>query len=134
MNNTGASPKNILVVDDERAFLHAVKKLFNTDNFSVETAETLEEAITLINGRNFHIVITDIRLTDVMSREGLEILKYLRDHRPETRVIILTGYGNAEIMEKAYEMGASLYLEKPVSANILRNIIKNQGGPSAIGN
>lgn len=121
----GLLQKNILVVDDETAFLHAVKKLFQNEEFSICTAETLGEAIELIRQKLFHVVITDIRLTDVMSREGLEILKYAKSFRPETKVIILTGYGNSDVMEQAYELGASLYIEKPVSANLLRNIIKN---------
>lgn len=127
MTKTQTRQMNILVVDDEKAFLHAVQRLFQTGEFSVDTAETFKEAIDLINEREFDVVLTDIRLTDVMSREGLEILKYLRENSPGTRVIILTGYGNPEIMERAYDMGASLYLEKPISANILRSIIRNQG-------
>ena len=118
--------KNVLVVDDESAFLLAVRKLFQGQEFSVDTAETFEEAIDLINRRDFHIVITDIRLTNVMSKEGLEILRYVRENKPGTRVIVLTGYGSPEIMEKAYDMGAILFLEKPLSASVLRNIIRNQ--------
>ncbi len=127
MKMTETPQIKILVVDDEKAFLHAVKRLFENGEFSIDTAETFKDAIDLINGREFDVVVTDIRLTDAMSREGLEILKYLRQRSPGTRVIILTGYGNPEIMERAYDMGASLYLEKPVSANILKSIIRTQG-------
>ncbi len=128
MTETQTHQKNILVVDDESAFLLAVKRLFQDPQYSIETAETFEEAIDLINRREFHIVMTDIRLTDVMSKEGLEILRYVREFKPGTKVIVLTGYGNPEIMEKAYAMGASLFLEKPLPASILRSIIRNQGG------
>lgn len=126
MIETEKHHKNILLVDDESAFLHSARKILQDSEFSIDTAETFEDAIDLIDHRQFHIVITDIRLTSVMSQEGFEILKYVKENKTGTKVIVLTGYGSPEIMEKAYDMGASLFLEKPVSANTLRSIIRNQ--------
>ena len=96
--------------------------------FFVATAESLEEAMTLLNKHDFHIVITDIRLSNVTRNEGLEILQRIREDKTGTTVVILTGYGNPKIMENAYSLGANLYLEKPVPFNILRSIIQNQKG------
>ena len=120
--------KSVLIVDDEGTFLMAIKRILDGPELAVETAENFEDAIALINDRDFNFVITDLRLTDVINTEGLDILKHIRKHRPGTKVIILTGYGNTRIMEEAYSMGASLYLEKPVSGNILRSILVNSGG------
>jgi DNA-binding NtrC family response regulator len=119
--------KRILVIDDETTFLLSMKRLLNGPKFFVATAENLEEAMTLLSEHDFHIVITDIRLTNVMKKEGLEILQHIKRNKPCTTVVILTGYGNQEIMEKAYSLGANLYMEKPVPVNVLLRIIENQG-------
>jgi ActR/RegA family two-component response regulator len=63
-----------------------------------------------------------------MRNEGLEILQYIREYKPGTTVVILTGYGNPKIMGNAYSLGANLYLEKPVPFSILKSIIENQKG------
>ena len=122
------SEKRVLVVDDEDTFLMAIRRILDGPELIVETAENFNDAIALINEQDFDFVITDLRLTDVINTEGLDILKHIRDHRPGTKVVILTGYGNSRIMEKAYSMGANIYLEKPVSGSILRSIIVNSGG------
>jgi DNA-binding NtrC family response regulator len=122
------SEKRVLVVDDETTFLMAIRKILDGPELCVDTAENFKDAIALINEKSFNFIITDIRLTNIINTEGLDILKYIKEHRPETKVIILTGHGNAEIMEKAYAMGANNYLEKPVSSNVLRSILANSGG------
>ncbi len=118
----------VLVVDDEGTFLMAIRRILDGPELIVETAENFNDAIALIDEQDFDFVITDLRLTDAINTEGLDILRHIREHRPGTKVIILTGYGNTRIMEKAYSMGANLYLEKPVSGNILRSILVNSGG------
>jgi DNA-binding NtrC family response regulator len=126
MKETHMADKRVLIVDDETAFLVSIRKILQGPDLLVDTAETFNEARSLIDCNDYTTVITDIRLTDVSSREGMEILRYVKERRPETRVILLTGYGSPEIMEKAYAMGASNYLEKPLSASILKNILNNE--------
>ena len=120
--------KSVLVVDDEKAFLVSIKRLLKDPGFFVATAESLEEAMALLNEYEFNVVITDIRLSNATRNEGLELLQYIREFQPHTAVVILTGYGNSKIMENAYSLGANIYLEKPVPFRILRSIIENQRG------
>lgn len=118
----------VLVVDDEGTFLMAIRRILDGPELIVETAENYNDAIALIDGQDFDFVITDLRLTDAINTEGLDILRHIKERSPGTKVIILTGYGNSRIMEKAYSMGANLYMEKPVSGSILRSILVNSGG------
>ena len=120
--------KRVLIVDDEAAFLVSIKKLLQSFEFEIHTAETLREAMDLLSEHSFCAVVTDVRLSNVMGREGFEILKYIKQHIPVTVVIILTGYGGPEAMETAYTLGANVYLEKPVSANVLRGILEDSIG------
>ncbi len=117
--------KKVLLVDDETAFLVSAKKVLEGPDLSIDTADNFHDAISMIETRRYDIVVTDIRLSDVASREGMDILRHVIEHHPGTKVILLTGYGSQEIMEKAYAMGACNYLEKPLSGNILRSILQN---------
>ena len=120
--------KKVLVVDDEGTFLMAIKRILDGPELIVETAENFNDAIALIDKQDFSFVITDLRLTDAINTEGLDILSHIKERSPATKVIILTGYGNSRIMEKAYSMGANLFLEKPVSGSLLRSILVHSGG------
>jgi DNA-binding NtrC family response regulator len=117
----------VLVVDDEIAFLLGVKKCLQEPELSVDVSETYEDAIALLNSREYDFVITDIRLTGALSEEGMDILKYLKGYKSGIKVIVITGYGNKEVMQKAYSLGADSYFEKPVSASTLMNAMKELG-------
>ena len=116
-----------LLVDDEHVFLLLLKGFLEQPELIVDTAETYEEAISMINMKHYDIVISDIRLTGVLGEEGLAILQYVKENIPVTKVIIITGYDNAAVMNKARRLGADMYLEKPVSANFLLRAMKNMG-------
>jgi ActR/RegA family two-component response regulator len=117
----------VLLVDDEHVFLLLLKGFLEQPELIVDTAETYEEAISMINMKHYDIVISDIRLTGVLGEEGLAILQYVKENIPITKVIIITGYDNAAVMNKARRLGADMYLEKPVSANFLLRAMKNMG-------
>jgi two-component system, response regulator YesN len=74
-------------------------------------------------------VISDLRLTGTCGKEGLEILQYIREQKLDTRVILVTGYGNFEIMNEAFKLGASFYFEKPVSREALIQALETLGFP-----
>lgn len=116
--------KRVLIVDDEVAFLVSIKKLLQSFEFEIYTAATLQEAMDLLSEHSFGAVVTDLRLSNIMGREGFEILKYIKQRSPSTIVIILTGYGGPEAKETAFTLGANIYLEKPVSPSVLRGILE----------
>jgi two-component system response regulator PilR (NtrC family) len=81
----------------------------------VDTAENIEYAKELLDKRAYAAVIADLRLSGFASQEGLEIIRYVKDRHPETQIILITAYGNQDVMRKAYTLGAAFYFEKPVS-------------------
>lgn len=115
--------KRILAVDDEIAFLLALKKILINTELEVDTAETMQEAIDLIESRKYDAVIADIRLTGVLQNEGLMILGHLKKACNGTKVIMMTGYGNPDVMQEVYNLGADYYFEKPVSVNVLKSAL-----------
>jgi DNA-binding NtrC family response regulator len=119
--------KRLLVVDDEIAILIAFRKIFEGFQIEVDTAETLDQAISMINEREYDAVIADLRLTGILGQEGLEILRRTKEKNPEICLIMITGYGNPDIKKRAYANGADLYCEKPVSIKYLQNALKRFG-------
>lgn len=119
--------KRILIVDDAAGFLLALKRIFQGPDLVVDTAETIEDAMALLKEQTYQVVIADIMLTMVLREEGLEILEYVKEHTPGTKVIILTGYGRPDILKKANTLGADLFFEKPIPPNILQNTLRCWG-------
>ena len=115
----------VLVVDDEQAFLLGIKKLLQTPEMMIDTAETFEDAISLLDSNRYAAVVADIRLTGILREEGLEILKYIKERDPGTKVIMITGYGNPEVMDRALLFGADYYFEKPVPLEMLRKALND---------
>lgn len=105
----------ILVVDDEPAILFAYCKLIEKDGMIVDTSANLADAIRLIRARCYLAVIADMRLAGSDNRDGLEILRIIRNEHPDTKTILATGYGDSEIEKMARDLGVSYYFEKPVS-------------------
>ncbi|MCG2722250.1 MAG: response regulator [Thermodesulfovibrionales bacterium] len=119
--------KHVLLIDDEPAILMAFKKLLQSPGIEIDTAETKESAQSALNQKNYDAVIADLRLGDTGGEEGLELLRFVKQHNPAVPTILITAYGNPEVMEKTYRLGADLYLEKPVSSNTLKDALKKLG-------
>ncbi len=119
--------KHLLLVDDEPTILMAFKKLLQSSEMSVDTAEDIEYAKELLDERVYDAVVADLRLSGFAGEEGLEIIRYVKERHPETHIILITAYGNPEVMKKAYNLGAAFYFEKPVSTNVIKNALKSLG-------
>jgi DNA-binding NtrC family response regulator len=119
--------KKLLVVDDEVAFLLALKKLLVEPGIEVDTAETMEDSMFLIEQNAYDAVIADIRLTGVQRKEGLAILDRVKGGGGGTKVIMMTGFGNPDTMQEAYSLGADYYFEKPVSVTVLKGALQKLG-------
>jgi ActR/RegA family two-component response regulator len=114
----------ILVLDDEQTFLLGIKSFLEDYGMRVDTAETFDDALSLLEVNAYEAAIVDIRLTGVLREEGLDILEFIKKCRRYMKVIIITGYGNSYVKQRAYALGADAYFEKPVSAEILLNELK----------
>ena len=119
--------RNILIVDDEVAFLYPMKKMLNGPGLHVDTADTYEQAMLLVKTLRYDAVIADVRLGGALSREGLAILDFIKDRDNDTKVIIMTGYGGPDVMKHAYHLQADYYFEKPVSFRTLSAALNHLG-------
>ncbi|HVR38181.1 MAG TPA: response regulator [Thermoanaerobaculia bacterium] len=105
--------KRILIVDNEESILAAVKRYFTRRGYTVDCARELEEAEALATYIEYDVAILDLSLRDHCGREGLEILRFVRQSRPHTRTILLTAHGTPMLEREAFRRGCDVFLHKP---------------------
>jgi DNA-binding NtrC family response regulator len=111
----------ILVVDDEKAMVLALKGLLTKEGYQVETAGSGEEALRRLETGNFHLVITDLSMDGV---GGMQVLERGRAVDPDLAVIMITAYGSEKIAVQAMKLGAADYLPKPFDNDELRVVVQ----------
>jgi DNA-binding NtrC family response regulator len=117
----------LLIVDDERGILVALKGLFGKEGYEVETAESGEEALAKVKAGLFHVIITDLSMQGM---SGLDLMRSVRQLDPGCAVLMITAYGSQRIAVEAMKAGAEDYLPKPFDNDELRikvrNVMENQ--------
>ena len=114
----------LLVVDDEESICFSMSEYFSLQGYKVDTASEVEEAEKLLGAIDYRVVIQDLRLTMTSNHDGLEMIRLIREHHPQTRIIILTAYGSPEIEEEARRCGADAFLRKPKPLSQVAQIVQ----------
>ncbi len=110
----------ILFVDDDRTILELVKEYLSAFNYHISVVDNGLKALELIKERDFDVVFTDFKMPDI---DGLELLAVIKEYRPETEVIIVTGHGTMESAVKAMKIGSYDYIQKPFKLDVLKIVI-----------
>ena len=100
----------LLIVDDEEQFVEALSERLSMRDFDVTTALTGEDAFEKITNYNFDVVILDVRLPGI---DGTGVLRKIKNLKPLTEVIMLTGHGTVEMAIEGMKLGAFDFLMKP---------------------
>ncbi|MCS7158433.1 MAG: response regulator [Blastocatellia bacterium] len=127
MEDDRTEPKRLLIVDDDEAITSSLASLLGSDAVVVRTASTWEHAVELLQTQTFDLVITDLRLSGTMGMEGLELISMIKTRLPQTRVVLLTGYGSPEVERQARERGADAYLDKTLPISMLVERVRALG-------
>jgi len=114
----------LLVVDDEESICFSMSEYFSLQGYKVDTASELEEAEKLVGATNYKVVIQDLRLTMTNSHDGLDMIKLIRAHNPQTRIVVLTAYGSADIEDEARRCGADAFLRKPKPLSQVAQVVQ----------
>ncbi len=114
--------RRILIVEDEAtlAFFLAHSLMSEAEDYEVLTARDGEMAVGKMEEKPFDVVISDIVLPRM---DGLSVLRQTRKRWPQTKVILMTAYGSPEIKNRAHEMGAFAYIEKPFVYSTMRDLV-----------
>jgi DNA-binding NtrC family response regulator len=111
----------ILVVDDERTICIAVQRLLSARGHRVDSAPSAEAAIETLARDPVHVVITDLNLKGA---SGMDLLGWVREHAPETAVVMITAFGSEKIAVEAIKRGAADYLPKPFDNDELELMVE----------
>lgn len=120
---TGTVKKSLLMVDDEPIVQKFVTKILTDEGYTIETAGNGAEALFLLGGKKFDLVLLD---TNMPTMDGFQLLKIMKDNNIHTPVIILSGDEQEELEDRGLnlEPGILEYLHKPVQPALLVPKIK----------
>ncbi|GBC60550.1 response regulator [Desulfonema ishimotonii] len=106
----------MMLVDDEERFLITTQKLLSKKGYDVLIANSGTEALDLLNQKNVHVVILDVKMPGM---DGIETLREIKTRFPLTEVIMLTGHATVESAVDGLKSGATDYLMKPTGLDEL---------------
>jgi len=110
----------ILVVDDELPICDLLYEFLSLQGYQVTTATNGREAISKFEENCPDVVILDIRMPEM---NGIEVLQKIKEIDSNAKVIMLSAFGDSKTIEKALQMGASYYMEKPLEFDRLMKIL-----------
>ena len=116
-----ADTYSILYVDDEPALRMLVQDQLTSEKHTVDTADDGDTAIETLKKKSYDVILLDMRMPRV---GGIEVLKYLRERKSKSRVIVLTAVDDLSVAIEAVKNGANDYLTKPYDLNTLMAAIR----------
>jgi len=118
--------QSVLVVDDDAIFRERLQKAFISRGFTAHAAATGKEASELAKTHTFSAATVDLKLPN---ESGISIVEDLHKINPQTKILVLTGYGSISTAVEAMKKGASNYLSKPADADQILEAL-NENTPS----
>jgi len=108
------SDASLMILDDDGPFRTRLGRAMEQRGFTVDAIETAAEARSLVSSKPPAFAVLDMRLED---GNGLDIVDLLHERRPDSKMVMLTGYGNLATAVSAVKRGAVDYLAKPADAD-----------------
>ena len=105
--------KSLLIVDDDNPLRDRLARAMEKKGFVVTQAESVKSGITMAQSASPAFAVVDLRLGD---GSGLEVVKEIQKQKKESKIIIMTGYGNIPTAVAAVKAGAIDYIPKPADA------------------
>lgn len=117
-----ADATRILVMEDDVNIAKGLEMVLADEDYSVRVANDGQSAIDAFKEEDFDLLIADIRLPDM---NGLDVIKQVRRHTPETKIIVITGFVSTSVAVDAMQNGVTDFLPKPFSEKqILKSVNK----------
>lgn len=128
---TDFSAPSVLIVEDEQSIRDVLVELFEVRGTRVDSAATLDAAKAVLAHRAFDLIVTDIRLGGRRDG-GLQVMAAAGVLSPEAMVIALTAYPDDANRHASLRLGATHFLEKPVSLETIAELATAAGVPTAL--
>lgn len=105
-----AGQPQVLLMEDESSVAEGLKMVLNEEGFDVDLAMTGQHALDRFGQKAFDLMVADLRLPDM---DGMDVIKQVKEKRPQTPVIVITGYASVPSAVDAMKIGVVDYLPKP---------------------
>src|SRR5512136_776721 len=112
--------KSVLIVDDEKNIRLTLSQALEILEVETDTAADGEEALAKLKEKEFGLILLDLKMPGM---DGMEVLRRIREIRPDIRIIILTAYGTVESAVEAMKLGAADFIQKPFAAEEIRELV-----------
>ncbi|WP_280770492.1 response regulator [Salipaludibacillus daqingensis] len=113
--------EKLLIVDDQFGIRVLLKEVFEKDGYETFDASNGNQALKIIKEENPDLVLLDMKIPGM---DGLEILQEIRNRKLETNVIMMTAYGELEMINEAKKLGAKAHFAKPFDIDEVRREIR----------
>src|SRR5579859_2964585 len=131
-SSAGHGPWRVLIVDDEENLNWSLVNSLRKDGYAADGALTGEDAQARLAQTRYDCVVSDVKMPGM---DGFELLQWLRQHQPQTRVIMMTAFGSPSARQDALRDGVIAYLEKPFDLRLLKDELRRmaarEGGATA---
>ncbi len=110
----------ILLIDDDESIRDSMKMFFLGEGICIDTEETAEEGIRVLEKKHYDIIITDYKLPGM---DGLSFLQHIHTLCSDSFKILMTAYGSNDLLASAVGLGIDEYIEKPFTAKLIRGAL-----------
>jgi two-component system response regulator (stage 0 sporulation protein F) len=114
--------KKVLIVDDQNGIRILLMEVFNSEGYTTMQAPNGKVALEIVRNEAPDLVLLDMKIPGM---DGLEILKHIKEINPEIKVIMMTAYGELDMIKQATDLGALMHFTKPFDIDEMRLAVNN---------
>ncbi|WP_211749634.1 response regulator [Paenibacillus sp. Marseille-Q4541] len=118
MNN-----KKVLIVDDQNGIRILLMEVFSSEGYTTYQAANGKTALEIVEKHIPDLVLLDMKIPGM---DGLEILKHIKEMNPSIKVIMMTAYGELDMIKEVTELGALMHFTKPFDIDEMRIAVNMQ--------
>lgn len=111
----------LLIVDDETDLVELLGEAMSALNLKVLTAEGVDPALEILKTNRISVIVTDIAMGD---KSGLALISEVTASYPETRIIVLSGHADADLIAESFRMGVSDFINKPADLKVVCSAVE----------
>ncbi|GAB6928101.1 sporulation initiation phosphotransferase Spo0F [Paenibacillus sp. JCM 10914] len=117
------SKHKVLIVDDQNGIRILLVEVFSSEGYETFQAANGKAALEIVKLHVPDLVLLDMKIPGM---DGLEILKHIKQMNPEIKVIMMTAYGELDMIKEATDLGALMHFTKPFDIDEMRQAVNMQ--------
>lgn len=115
--------KKVLIVDDQNGIRILLMEVFSSEGYRTYQAANGKLALEIVRGESPDLVLLDMKIPGM---DGLEILRHIKEVNPDIKVIMMTAYGELDMIKQASDLGALMHFTKPFDIDEMRGAVNMQ--------